>query len=286
MNKFKNKLRSRAGASMILAMVFMLFCSFVGSTVLASATANAQRVAQLAEQQDFMLQRSAALLVSDQFRMDAGQYLRMSVVDQEREIRAIQFIGGGVYEIVPGELKKDRVITFTVLSSKAPTELQQLMLESAVLRYLRENASSVPDDVTLKVELAGFPGNPASTADFLFPQPTGDDYEEKGIINGTMNVAAELKQPAGTAPAIPDYSVRFSVGQGQYLYDFILDFGENSQVKMTMDAFSGVDSGRTMVTKERDESFFADYPDVEITSETETTMISWENPLVEKGGVQ
>ena len=49
MNKILRKLRSKAGESMILAMVFMLFCSFVGGSVLASATANAQRVAQAAE---------------------------------------------------------------------------------------------------------------------------------------------------------------------------------------------------------------------------------------------
>ena len=65
MKHIKKKLRSRLGASLILAMVFMLFCSFVGGSVLASATANAQRVAQLAEQQDFLLERSAALLASD-----------------------------------------------------------------------------------------------------------------------------------------------------------------------------------------------------------------------------
>ena len=82
MNKIQQKLRSRAGASMILAMVFMLFCSFIGGTVLASATANAQRVAQMAEQQDFLLERSAALLASDQLQLDDGKYLRMSIKDE------------------------------------------------------------------------------------------------------------------------------------------------------------------------------------------------------------
>ena len=79
MNKIQQKLRSRAGASMILARMFMMFCAFIGGTVLASATANAQRVAQMAEQQDFLLERSAALMASDQLQLESGKYLRLSI---------------------------------------------------------------------------------------------------------------------------------------------------------------------------------------------------------------
>ena len=117
MNKIQQKLRSRAGASMLMAMVFMLFCSFIGGTVLASATANAQRVAQMAEQQDFLLERSAALLATDQLQLDSGKYLRLTVVDQDRTLQAINMNPNGTYDPAPVAPIKDRVITFTVSSS-------------------------------------------------------------------------------------------------------------------------------------------------------------------------
>lgn len=288
MNQIKNKLRSRAGVSMILAMVFMLFCSFVGSTVLASATANAQRVAQLAEQQDFMLQRSAALLVSDQFRLAEGQRLRMTVVDQQREIQGFELVGGGVRQPVEGKFKKDRVITFNVVSTVQPTALQRLMLEATVWRYLYENTRDLEADVTLVIELVGFPVE--DTGDFLIQQPTGEDYEDDGIISGTMQVTSVItsaKNPASPPPAIPEYLARFSIGRGEYLYDFFVDFGEDSQVKMTMNGYSGTGTEKTLTTIVKDNSFFGTAcPDVEINSRSTTTTISWQSPLVEKGGAQ
>ena len=77
MSKLQRKLRSRTGASMILALLFLMFCSFVGSSVLVSATANAYRVKLYGEQQDFLDQRSAALLLSDELQVPEGQRFRL-----------------------------------------------------------------------------------------------------------------------------------------------------------------------------------------------------------------
>ena len=63
------KLRQSKGASLIIALVFMLFCIFVGGSVLASAAANSARLKRtIADDQDYLNVRSAAVLLADEMR--------------------------------------------------------------------------------------------------------------------------------------------------------------------------------------------------------------------------
>jgi hypothetical protein len=306
MNRIKNKLRSRAGASMIMAMVFMLFCSFIGGTVLASATANAQRVAQMAEQQDFLLERSAALLATDQLKLKNNQYLRLTVVDQKRTIQAAEPKSGIGLVLVEGVTpERDRVITFTVSTNITLTEMHKLMLQSSVWRYLVERVEG--DSLEAKVLLSGFTGDvnqASSLSGFLYTYSNASVVgnkvtvpkvaEDKKWIGGSMAVKC-TSSSAQTSVQIPEYTSNFSIGRNEDIYDFFVDFGENSQVKMKMNAFSGINSPLTTTTPTYDASFFPEknlpdgthqkaYPDVIITSVATTTTISWEDPLVEKGG--
>lgn len=282
MKELHKKLRSRAGASMLLALVFMLFCTFIGSSVLASATANAQRVAQMAEQQDFLLERSAALLVSDQLQLDSGDYLRLTVVDQRRNIQAVTVGNGGVVTIIPGKVMDDRVITFQVNSTADLTDMHRLMLESAVWRYLRENAAGE----TPTVEIQNFPGSITSTSQFLFSDPISGADPDDYIIEGSLTVSSSNPQDS-TVSAIPTYTANFSIGRDLNAYDFFVDFGANSQLKMTMNAFSGTNSPITIHNPAtEDTGFFENNDTVQITTVTTQTTISWENPLIEKGGAR
>ena len=285
MNKIQQKLRSRAGASMLMAMVFMLFCSFIGGTVLASATANAQRVAQMAEQQDFLLERSAALLATDQLKLKNNQYLRLTVVDQKRTIQAAEPKPGIGLVPVDGLVKNDRIITFTVTTNTTLTDMHQLLLESTVWRYLREHVEG--DSTTATVILSGFKCNDMS--EFLYRYKTVPTGVSSVTVTDTdsTEIGGQLTVSSTTNTIqIPDYIANFSVGRGEDIYDFFLDFGEKGQVLMKMNAFSGENNPMTITTDTRDESHFPDqYPDVRITSQTTTTTISWEDPLVEKGGV-
>lgn len=288
MNKFKKKLRSRAGASMILALVFMLFCSFVGSSVLASATANAQRVAQLAEQQDFMLQRSAALLMADQFRLGNSQYLRLNVVDSVKTINEVNVGNGGV--VTPtGEKEEKRVISFTLTTNVTNlSQMQRLMVESTVWRYLRENTQGETRPV--QVTVLNFPT--ASMDNFLqtytYPSVESDSKE----IGGTMEVSVTPKavgSTSATTVSIPDYEATFSSGRGSELYDFFVSFGEDSQVRMTMNGYSG-SSNPITVESPATEGYLTGDDDstgtgyVQITTVSSQITISWQKPLVEKGG--
>lgn len=273
MKKIHNKLRSRVGASMILAMVFMLFCAFIGGSVLASATANAQRVAQMAEQQDFLLERSAALLLSDQLQLDDGEYLRLTVVDQKQNIQAVTVGNGGVVVPIAGKVMQQRVITFQLSASQELTHMHRLMVESTVLRYLRENA----EGETPVVKLENFPDGITSTTEFMFSNTNTDPDDPKIVDNLTVNCGDER---------IPDYTANLSVGRDTDLYDFFVDFGENSQLKLTMNAFSGSSNPITIENPPSVDNgkYFPGNATVQITVESTQTSISWKDPLIEKGG--
>ena len=273
MKKIHNKLRSRVGASMILAMVFMLFCAFIGGSVLASATANAQRVAQMAEQQDFLLERSAALLLSDQLQLDDGKYLRLTVVDQNQNIQAVTVGNGGVVVPIDGKVMQQRVITFQLSASQELTHMHRLMVESTVLRYLRENA----EGETPVVKLENFPDGITSTTEFMFSNTNTDPDDPKIVDNLTVNCGDER---------IPDYTANLSGGRDTDLYDFFVYFGENSQLKLTMNAFSGSSNPITIENPPSVDNgtYFENNATVQITVESTQTSISWKDPLIEKGG--
>lgn len=284
MKELHKKLRSRVGASMILAMIFMLFCTFIGGSVLASATANAQRVAQMAEQQDFLLERSAALLVSDQFQMDSDDLLRLTVMDSMQTVYEMKKVNdGGVFEKT-GRSVEQRVLSFQVTNSVELTDMHQLLLETTVYRYLREFA---PGYAYNRIEFVNFPGDPTSLDNFLFqftlPSAESDDY----TIQGSMQVSATVSNSSGVT--IPGYSANFTSGREENLFDFFVNFGADSQVQMTLNAYHGTLSSITVPSNTTE----GNIPGLEgctgyyqIISDITQHTISWQDPLIEKGGTQ
>ena len=81
------KLRSEKGASLILAAVYFLICAFVGGTVLAAATSGSAHLKdRKADEQDFLIQRSAAYVVERELTVEDG-YLQTEIVeDSEGDI--------------------------------------------------------------------------------------------------------------------------------------------------------------------------------------------------------
>ena len=110
MQSIKRKLSSQSGGSMLLALVFLLFCLFVGGSVLASATANGGRVNDLkASQQEYLTQRSAMLLMADMLESNDGSDLQLTIKEEK--------ISDGSTETVK--------VTFTIQdndSAKSPLE--------------------------------------------------------------------------------------------------------------------------------------------------------------------
>ena len=63
MKYLNNKLRSRQGSSMIIALVFMLICVFIGGAVLTNATVNAGRAAGKKDKYQAILNQRSTLSV-------------------------------------------------------------------------------------------------------------------------------------------------------------------------------------------------------------------------------
>jgi len=67
MNRARAKLHSSSGASMVMALLFLLLCLMVGAVILTAASANAGRVSrQRSQQQDYFTVSSAAKLLRDE----------------------------------------------------------------------------------------------------------------------------------------------------------------------------------------------------------------------------
>lgn len=278
MNNLKRKLRSRRGASMILAMVFMLFCAFVGGSVLASATANAYRVAQLAEEQDYLLERSAALLLSDQMKLNEGEYLRLRIVDEERSTQNVRILDGGGFK-KEGAPAISRVITCDLETNTVLTDLQRVMVETAVQRYLYTNPPYYIGEGDAKQLL--MPGIPLCTGfssnNFVNYLKIPETGSEEPALNG--NIAVEVSIPGLT---VDGYSATYSCGKGDDAYTFVIGFGEDGQMKLTCDAFKGINVLENVVMPPVDNGSNVTQ---QVTSTYKTTTISWSDPFVEKGGM-
>ena len=99
MKQISRKLRSKSGATMLIAILFMMFCLFVGGSVLAAASANGYRVAHMADQQDFLSQRSAAILIADEINAGVnGSDLSLTVEDISKAYQPLKYLDGGGWE--------------------------------------------------------------------------------------------------------------------------------------------------------------------------------------------
>lgn len=78
MLSLKQKLHSQRGASMLMAMIFLLFCLLIGGSVLAAATANSSRIEHMVnDQQDYLLQRSSLAVMADMLTPQTGNTLQI-----------------------------------------------------------------------------------------------------------------------------------------------------------------------------------------------------------------
>lgn len=269
MSKLQRKLRSRTGASMLLALVFLLFCMFIGSSVLASATSNAYRVAHLSDQQEFLNQRSAARLIVDELE-GTGTRLRLNIQDADQTIQKVIVDDPG--NVVPvGSPTYARTISFTAPSGLKMSTLQRIMYETAVLQYLAQNSVN-----TSSVALV--------FNNFVYTEGTNDititSLEQFWLteVNGELRI----KGSVGTE-SFTEFTANYSSGTGEHLYDFVVDFGEFSQLSVTCNAAYGQKDSVTRVQIAKWNDGSSTY-DAQITTESKQPVISWSSPLIEKGG--
>lgn len=112
MNALKNKWRSRRGASILLALLFLLICLMVGSSVLMAAASNAGKIKSNKEEQQKYLTLSSALeLVCGKLEemRYTGQYTytvdstTTENTDPEDESKIIEIVYDCTYSWTPGK---------------------------------------------------------------------------------------------------------------------------------------------------------------------------------------
>ncbi len=111
MKTIKNKLHSKSGASLLLALLFLGFCVLVGGTVLAAAAANGFRTTRMQAKKQELSDRSAAMLVANEL---GNCTLRITKDDTAKTVTV---------EVVDGPMMP----------------MQRLTAEMAVWKFLKEN---------------------------------------------------------------------------------------------------------------------------------------------------
>lgn len=207
MAKIRQKLQSRSGASLLLAMVFLLLCVFVGGSVLAAATANAGRVAHLKqEQQTYLSQRSAMQLMAQMLKGTEENQLQLTIKDVT----------------VDG----DRTVTFTIHNDAAEVAeksvLQKLLYEFAVYQYAVTKGVSKAD---------------MAFVNFRFTGDTNGVYTYSGFAEhmDTVDIAADFPVNGGTDDGM--LQATYSISDNHDLQITFTD-GEPAYMNLTMNAYS------------------------------------------------
>ena len=279
MNLIKNKLHSKRGASLMIALVYLIFAVFIGGSVLAAASANGYRIEHLSDQQDYLNQRSAALLLAEEMDISAFSNTSLDAKYVSTLYEPYKIHESNTIEVdTSRETRVEYSLIFDANTNGKMDALTRVMFETAILRYMEENGLREFDgEITIK--------------DFVYDDGTASGQAVTQISDfWTVNdgsCSGEIQIygiKTGETEKFTEYTARYTCGEGNHLYDFIVDFGDYSQLTVTMNGFSGVRAQRGVSEfqggEKRGEYQYTDL----VTVETERTAISWNRPAVEKGG--
>ena len=286
--KIKEKLRSSKGASLIIALVFMLFCAMVGSAVLAAATANGGRIAALkSDQQEYLNQRSAATLLSDELQINRPKL----TVEKKEVVKTTYTVSdGGV--LTPTGSDTTKTINFKV-NGNVTTQLQRVLFESAILRYLKANDMDDYDVTISGFTVAGANGSAgteiSSISDFrLYDSLKGENQDPECTLTVDLSEGS-----VGTGKPVTNFSARVGcVGPAPQNsdanktvapYTFNVSFVDDAKLYLRMYAATGSPNEYTYETQEPGASS-SELVKVKTTTTTQT--ISWDPPEILKGAAK
>lgn len=286
--KIKEKLRSSKGASLIIALVFMLFCAMVGSAVLAAATANGGRVAALkSDQQEYLDQRSAATLLSDELQIDRPKL----IVTKEHVVSTTYEVGdGGVLKPI-GTPQESDTVKFEV-SGNVTTQLQRVLFESAILRYMQVNdmKDQYKSDIVNGFNVPGLTDPVTKPSGFLI-------YDEGKVQNPVATINVALSEGAvGNSKQINSFTATVGCSgkntdpdaTDSRLYCFNVDFGNEAlgiDSKLYLRMYATMSQPRTITVQEQLPGSSANRI-VKVDTTTTTQTISWDAPEILKGAAK
>ena len=138
MKRIRSKLNSSQGVSIIIALVFMLICMFVGGIVLTSATVNAGRMKNIERNKMFMDHRSAAMLLADKLRTKDGEALKLEFIVTKTSEHDVLISPKGQVVVKPENAKSDTSIEYTfklshdIRDTTVVSPLQKIVVDSAI----------------------------------------------------------------------------------------------------------------------------------------------------------
>ena len=265
MNRIKKKLRSERGASLIMAIVFMMLCAFVGGSVLAAATANAGQLKALTtDQQAFLDQRSVLKILLDE--LGDPDDLKLIVSSKLTETYQGQYADGGIWirDATPSSTNEIviRPNTATPVSYNAVQECFFECFIKAFVRYYQTDW--LLHGLTVRYENGDIsrtivvPADEDPVTDITVTDPEGK------VVTVKLSCAFEHQEKTD-----------------QDVCRFIISFPENGQLKVSAEAPADQLTGLVKVTSKPTVS---EGRGQQVITSSQNTYFSWNTLAIEKGG--
>ena len=274
MKRIRSKLNNSQGVSIIIALVFMLICLFVGGTVLTAATVNGGRLRAVGKHQQFLNERSAAMLVADELRGNGGN-LKLDITKRviDRKTGTIQRDGSFESDANAASGKKIEY-TFRASSDLSEHPLQRLVVEYAVRRYQARNTVS-----NVFIEYPKSDGSLVTITENQFW--SGKLAEAEGPLTNVIDVSGTGKLSDIT------FKLYCTSGANNHREDLIIDF---DQLAGPADPKVGID---VKIESSNAEKKFPTVVEIKrngrqatrYTIDETLTTITWPGPEIVKGAI-
>ena len=176
MKAVTQKLHSRRGATIILALTFFLICAVIGGIVLTSATGNAGRLSHMrGEQQTYLTVSSAAKLVREELGGMRAESMVIEYADAEQEDTEDFY-----FAVAPGESLADMVEFHAghIYQSGTPAAAERFTIEA--------------------------PGEPLANVTAEFSMDAGYNITVTFTPGGGDAARYEMKLTMSAIPSLPD----------------------------------------------------------------------------------
>lgn len=178
MNGLRRKLNSQRGASLLLALLFLLICSMVSASILMAAAADAgKHRSNLAEHQTYLALSSAVSLLCDELNRSeyrgAYRYWEEHTLEQE----------GGTQTTVISKYLRQEEGSYTHRGTGTAGSLRDMLLKDFDAIFANEITSSLPSGVTSMGVKTG-----VLTAHALTLTPSGQTHLEERTVSMELEV--------------------------------------------------------------------------------------------------
>lgn len=261
MRLLANKLRSRSGSSILLALMFLLIVTFVGSSVLVSATGNAGRLNKMRERrQRYLSERSAAMVLRDQLVSAADA--RTLTIEATQTTTTVTTVGTGTTTV---DTTVEHFPKVTPPNADKCSQFHELMFQAAIAKRQE------------------FMGYAAGTAGVNLPVSDRNwkDWAQDGpipVTPTTGEIQIEIQNAAGKPI---DQAIK-----GAYSCEIVND-GRTILFRISFEQLSVVVRG-DMRTTNLTQSLVSDVVDgnqrTVVKNGGTKTVITWQKPTIVKGG--